>query len=343
MMNNFKKVFFAFIITALLFANPIDTFAYVSYPSVSQRSYLEMVASRRANVYTSSGCTRRGTASPYKSYNAYIDPGDVLYVYSITPSYCYVSYPTGVRTRRLGYCKTTDLLYLSGAVNSFISNGSCTVYRTPTGSSYGSVAKNDRVYTIGKINNRGLIIYSAISGNRAWKAGWINISDVSKLKNKTTTSASTTLSYGLYHKSNAYISCGFNGYRNTPGKHEGIDIQGRNGSAIYSLTDGVIVRVAKGYRGRNGLSTIAIYDAASNKTVVYLHCAPTALSPGQSIRRGQYLGYQDWRGVSSASGGHTHVEVVNGKSGYAKKSVNDYRLENSNPTSYWNSKGYIVK
>lgn len=37
-----------------------------------------------------------------------------------------------------------------------------------------------------------------------------------------------------------------------------------------------------------------------------------------------------------------HVEVYNGKVGYAKKSVGDYKLENPNPTSYWNSKGYII-
>ena len=341
MMKNLKKIFFALAIAALLCTNSIDTFAYVSYPSVSQKGYLEMTASRRVNVYTNSACTRRGTSSPYKAYNAYIDAGDIIYVYSLTSSYCHFSYPTGAG-RKLGYCKTADLLYLSSAVTTFISKGSCTVYRTPTGTSFGSVARYDRVYTIGKINNRGLIIYTAKSGNRAWKAGWINVSNVSKLKNGAS-SSSTTLSYGLYHKSSAYISCGFNGYVKTPGKHEGIDIQGGNGSAIYSLTDGVVVRVAKGYRGSSGLSTIAIYDAPSNKTVVYLHCAPTSLSPGQTIKKGQYLGVQDWRGVSSSSGGHTHVEVVNGRSGYAKKSVNDYRLENSNPTSYWSSKGYIIK
>lgn len=154
--------------------------------------------------------------------------------------------------------------------------------------------------------------------------------------------ASTKLSYGLYKKNSAYISCGFNGYTTTKGLHEGIDFQGGNGSPIYSLTDGEVVRVAYGYRGGNGLSTIAIYDSSTNKTVIYLHSAPLSLRVGQHIQKGQQIGTQDWRGCSSASGGHTHVEVVNGKSGYAKKSVNDYILENTNPTSYWNSKGYTI-
>lgn len=153
----------------------------------------------------------------------------------------------------------------------------------------------------------------------------------------------TALSYGLYKKSSAYISCGFDGYKNTKGRHEGIDFQGGNGSPIYNLVDGVVVRVAYGCRGSRGLSTIAIYDSASNKTVVYLHAAPEGLYEGKSVKKGDYIGKQDWRGCSSASGGHTHVEVVNGRTGYANKSVNDYVLSNQNPASYWNSKGYSIK
>jgi len=157
------------------------------------------------------------------------------------------------------------------------------------------------------------------------------------------TAQKTKLSYGLYKKNSAYISCGFDGYKTTSGRHEGIDIQGGNGSSIYSLTDGEVVRVTYGKRGRKGLSTIAIYDSNANKTVVYLHSSPATLKVGQKITRGQYIGKQDWRGVSTSSGGHTHVEVVNGKAKSAKKSVGDKKLDNSDPTSYWNSKGYTIQ
>lgn len=40
---------------------------------------------------------------------------------------------------------------------------------------------------------------------------------------------------------------------------------------------------------------------------------------------------------------HTHVEVRNGRQGYASKSVNDPILNNENPTSFWNSQGYNIK
>lgn len=191
--------------------------------------------------------------------------------------------------------------------------------------------------TVNRTGNQTIYVYAINVG------GGNNVLLGTKTVNiKGSTTNSTKLSYGLYQKTSAYISCGFDGYRNTAGRHEGIDIQGGNGSAIYSLTDGEVVRVAYGYRGSSGLSTIAIYDSSTNKTVVYLHSAPVSLRAGQRISKGQKIGTQDWRGCSSSSGGHTHVEVVNGRSGYAKKSVNDYNLENQNPTFYWNSKGYTI-
>ena len=154
----------------------------------------------------------------------------------------------------------------------------------------------------------------------------------------------TNLSYALYKNNSAKISCQYNGYNNTPGKHEGIDFVCGLGCSVYSLTDGTITRVSYGYRGRNGLSTIAIYDSSNNKTVVYLHTAPiSGLKVGQKIVKGQKIATEDWRGVSSSSGRHTHVEVRNGKKTAAAKSVNDYVLENPNPKPYWEKLNYNVK
>lgn len=112
---------------------------------------------------------------------------------------------------------------------------------------------------------------------------------------------------------------------------------------VYSLTDGEVIRVKYGKNGSSGLSTIAIYDSSANKTVIYLHSNPLSLSVGQKISRGQQIATQGWRGCSSSGGLHTHVEVRNGRQTYAAKSVNDYNLENPNPTSYWVSKGYTIR
>lgn len=162
-------------------------------------------------------------------------------------------------------------------------------------------------------------------------------------KNNTTSNTIQKLSYGLYKNSRAYISCKFDGYTTTKGRHEGIDFVCYQNAPVYSLTNGTVVRVQKGSNGSRGLSTIAIYDNSTNKTVIYLHTNPLSLKVGQNISKGQLIATQGWRGVSSSSGSHTHVEVRNGKQTSAAKSVNDYKLDNPNPNSYWNSKGYSIQ
>lgn len=154
---------------------------------------------------------------------------------------------------------------------------------------------------------------------------------------------STKLSYALYHNSDAYISCYFDGYRDQQGRHEGIDIVYRTGEPVYALTSGVVTAVRRGRTGRGGLSTLAIYNSDDNKTVVYLHMSIGNLSVGDEIQTGQKIGTQSWRGISSSSSAHTHVEVREGRKTAAAVSVGDPVLDNKNPEEYWKSKGYTLE
>lgn len=215
MKNMWKKkwVMFAVLLVAIFGVAKSDTLAAHSYPSVSTNAYLELVAFRDVNVYTSSNMSTRGTNSPWKRYNAYISKGDVVYVYTITSKYCYVSYPTSGGIRKCAYCKTADLLGAEQAYVCFTAKAGCTVYRTSTGSSYGSVSKNDTIYTTIKMGDRGFIIYTARSGKRAWKAGWIGLSDATKIKNGSASATTTTYyvktsgpAYSLIMRSAAYAS-----------------------------------------------------------------------------------------------------------------------------------------
>ena len=165
---------------------------------------------------------------------------------------------------------------------------------------------------------------------------------VTPIVTPTVNTSMTNVLYGI-NISGSKLTCGFDGYvtlRQTKGyRHEGIDFQyqsGQGGHAIYSLTDGVVTRVVNG--GSGSLSTIAIYYAAANKTVVYLHAAPS-VSKGQTITRGQQIGTESNRGADNY---HTHVEVRDGYQTYAAVS-SDSTLVNSNPTSFWQSLGYSVK
>jgi murein DD-endopeptidase MepM/ murein hydrolase activator NlpD len=156
------------------------------------------------------------------------------------------------------------------------------------------------------------------------------------------------LSKALYGGlSGGRITCGYDGYTTTSGAHEGIDIKRSEGSVVRSLSPGVVTYVAAGRPGRRvsgDLSTIAIYDTARKKTVVYLHTAPLgSLKAGQRIKRGQRIASESWRGVTQRGAGHTHVEVRPGRQTHATTSVGDPNLLNPNPAPYWISLGYQVR
>ncbi|MFI6514879.1 peptidase inhibitor family I36 protein [Spirillospora sp. NPDC050679] len=157
-------------------------------------------------------------------------------------------------------------------------------------------------------------------------------------------SSRTNLSRGLYTLTGGRITCGFDGYTTTPGRHEGIDIARGIGSDVRALTAGQVISVVRGATGRAGLSTIAVYNASLNKTVIYLHSAPrSSLRVGQTVSRGQVIADESWHGVSSSASAHTHVEMRLGKQTRAAKSVNDPHLDNPNPTQFWTSQGYNVR
>ncbi|MBE3008398.1 peptidase inhibitor family I36 protein [Microbispora sp. NEAU-D428] len=152
------------------------------------------------------------------------------------------------------------------------------------------------------------------------------------------------MSYALYKAGGGYISCGFDGYVHTSGRHEGIDITRSVGSDVHALVSGQIINLVHGRNGGSGLSTIAVYNASLNKTIIYLHSAPlSSLRVGQQISRGQIIANEAWHGVSSRKAAHTHVEMRPGRQKLAAKSVRDSTLSNPNPNSFWISQGYNIR
>ena len=130
----------------------------------------------------------------------------------------------------------------------------------------------------------------------------------------------------VFGQSGGRISCDFDSYVNTPGRHEGIDMVLRNGAEIHAIASGVVTKA-----GGDRINTVAIYDSANNKTVVYLHMSNIYVRQGQEIGKGTIIGTQ---GSVGASASHIHLEVRDGKRTAAAKSVNDSRLDNSNPYPY---------
>lgn len=154
-------------------------------------------------------------------------------------------------------------------------------------------------------------------------------------------SSLTKLSYALYRSSGGRVTCGFDGYSSTPGRHEGIDIARSIGSPVRALVSGQVINIVRGANGSSGLSTIAVYNSSLDRTIVYLHSAPlSSLSVGQNLSVGQQIATEAWHGVSSSGSAHTHVEMRLGRRTLAAKSVNDPVLDNPDPTSFWKARGY---
>jgi hypothetical protein len=148
-------------------------------------------------------------------------------------------------------------------------------------------------------------------------------------------------STSLYKNSSARITAYFDGYLNTSGRHEGIDVSLNIGSTVYAMVSGTVIRVTEGARGSGGLSQLAIYNSSLNVTILYLHLNP-GLGVGATVSAGQAVGVEDWRGISSSGGAHTHVEMRSGRQTSAAVSVGDPTLDNPNPTGFWRARGYNI-
>ncbi len=133
----------------------------------------------------------------------------------------------------------------------------------------------------------------------------------------------------VYNGAGGRLSCDFDGYTSTVGRHEGIDIALYKGANVYSVIDGEVTaaRTASG-----GLTTIAIYNSEYNLTVIYLHSQNFVVSVGNHVSKGQLISHEGTGGTSSA---HTHVEIRLGRQSYASVSQNDSKLDNPDPYPYW--------
>lgn len=90
------------------------------------------------------------------------------------------------------------------------------------------------------------------------------------------------------------------GYRRM---HAGLDFRARHGTPIVAVTDGRVVGA-----GRMGGCGIAVrLDHGSGLQTRYCHMSRMAVSRGQSVRRGQVIGYVGSTGLST--GPHLHYEM----------------------------------
>ena len=85
--------------------------------------------------------------------------------------------------------------------------------------------------------------------------------------------------------------------------HEGIDIWAPAGTPIHAAASGTVIWAGP----RNGYGNAVIIDHGSGVGTVYAHQSAVAVSPGQSVGRGEVIGYVGQTGL--AAGPHLHFEV----------------------------------
>lgn len=253
-------------------------------------------------------------------------------------------------TGQNGVCETGEfcLYYNSDHAGSMVdlaagrkdygSGTDCVKFLT-TGSGKGQCVKNN---TASVWNREGVVVTVFYKSNWSGAIDSIAAGDKvnldSRLKNNNAghvvgVVGNNTFEYGVYHTGSARVTAWFDGYLQTAGRHEGIDVAYQPGAHVYAMLNGVVTRRDE---GGGGLSTLAVYNAGLNKTVIYLHLDPRAFSVGDSISRGQHIGFEAARGAGSA---HTHVELRDGKQTHAQYS-SDSTLANSIPTQFWMDRGY---
>lgn len=89
--------------------------------------------------------------------------------------------------------------------------------------------------------------------------------------------------------------------------HTGIDIDGSEGTPIRAAADGVVVSASV----QGGYGNATIVDHGNSLATLYAHQSRMIVSGGQSVKRGQVIGYVGHTGY--ATGPHLHFEVrVNG-------------------------------
>lgn len=211
-------------------------------------------------------------------------------------------------------------------------NSASLLLRNGPGSGYGIKARMPRgsVVTVYSIQNGWAEL--SFNGTRGYaSASYLTKQNSASQNIRQSTSSNSSVKSRLieavFH-SHGKITCDFDGYKNTKGRHEGIDLVNYHKAPVYATVSGKVIRAGDGV-----YHTVSIYDTTNNKSIIYLHLDSSTVNLGQYVNKGDLIGYQGNYGAPQGS--HVHIEVRNGKKTAAAKSQNDPILNNENPWNYW--------
>ncbi|HCS73065.1 MAG TPA: hypothetical protein DIW17_04230 [Clostridiales bacterium] len=131
---------------------------------------------------------------------------------------------------------------------------------------------------------------------------------VAKGTKKEVTAASIARGYGKFKWPTSGRITSYYGKRRAPTRrastnHKGIDIANSKGTRIYAAESGKVTAVGRA----GGYGKRVVIDHGSRVTTLYAHLSTIKVSKGQSVSRGQLIGYMGNTGNSTGS--HLHFEV----------------------------------
>lgn len=88
-------------------------------------------------------------------------------------------------------------------------------------------------------------------------------------------------------------------------RHDGLDILAHSGEPVYAVADGVVADVVK---SRKGLGNVVAIEHDGGYVTRYAHLADMEVRKGQTVRRGERIGFVGVSGNSFAP--HLHFEVL---------------------------------
>lgn len=99
------------------------------------------------------------------------------------------------------------------------------------------------------------------------------------------------------------------GYRRDPftrrlSMHTGIDIAGRHGAPVYAAADGKVITA----RYESGEGNHIVIDHTRGLRTVYMHLSKFAVKEGDTVKKGEVIGYIGSTGRST--GPHLHYEIL---------------------------------
>lgn len=87
----------------------------------------------------------------------------------------------------------------------------------------------------------------------------------------------------------------------------GIDIGAARGTPVYAAAEGTVIIARGGGAWNGGYGNYVVITHNNGTQTLYSHLRSTAVSPGQSVSRGQTIGYVGSTG--KVTGTHLHFEV----------------------------------